>query len=128
MWNLPPPPNFQGLHPDKPLRIYQRHLPHWRQEGATYFATFRLNDSLPQTKLHELKRIREEFYLRHPPPQTDETLEELAREITFRIERWLDLGYGSCVLKQAHHAAHLVKSLHHFDLDKQFQVSSHVMN
>jgi hypothetical protein len=50
MWNLAPPPGFQGLHPDKLLCTYQRHLPHWRQEGATYFVTFRLGDSLPQSK------------------------------------------------------------------------------
>jgi putative transposase len=29
------------------VRIYQRSLPHWRQEGATYFVTFRLGDSVP---------------------------------------------------------------------------------
>src|SRR4051794_6353839 len=37
MWNLPAPPGFQGLHPHKPLTVYVRHLPHWRQDGATYF-------------------------------------------------------------------------------------------
>ena len=58
MWNLPPPPGFQGLHPDKPVTVYVRHLPHWRQEGATYFVTFRLHDSLPQSKLQELDRVR----------------------------------------------------------------------
>ena len=35
MWNLPPPPGFQGLHPDKPVVVYQRHLPHW-QTGALW--------------------------------------------------------------------------------------------
>src|SRR5258707_12522120 len=52
MWNLPPPPGFQGLHPDKPVTAYQRHLPHWRQDGATYFVTFRLADaeSRPRTR------------------------------------------------------------------------------
>jgi len=45
-WNLDPPPGFQGLHPERPVTIYERHLPHWRQPGATYFVTFRLADSL----------------------------------------------------------------------------------
>jgi putative transposase len=66
MWNLPPPPGFQGLHPDKPITVYQRHLPHWRQDGATYFVTFRLADSLPQSKLDELAAIKEAWERRHP--------------------------------------------------------------
>ena len=28
---------------------YRRNLPHLRIEGATYFVTFRLNDSLPES-------------------------------------------------------------------------------
>ncbi|HSG71752.1 MAG TPA: hypothetical protein VLA12_15120, partial [Planctomycetaceae bacterium] len=51
-FNLPAPPGFRGMHPDLPVRIYRRHLPHWRQEGATYFLTFRLADSIPQTHKH----------------------------------------------------------------------------
>jgi hypothetical protein len=66
MWNLPPPPCFQGLHPDKPVTVYQRHLPHWRQDGATYFVTFRLADSLPQSKLDELAALKEAWQRRHP--------------------------------------------------------------
>ncbi|HVC94704.1 MAG TPA: transposase [Pirellulales bacterium] len=31
------------------MRIYQRNLPHWRQEGATYFVTYRLADSIPES-------------------------------------------------------------------------------
>ena len=41
--------------------MYQRHLPHWRQDGATYFVTFRLADSLPQSKLDELKALKAEW-------------------------------------------------------------------
>lgn len=116
MWNLPPPPEFQGLHPDKPLRIYQRNMPHWRQEGATYFATFRLGDSLPQAKLQELERIREEFYHRHPPPNTDEELDKLTREVGVRVENWLDHGYGDCHLRHRQHADFMVQALHYFDI------------
>ena len=115
MWNLPAPPGFQGLHPDKPLRIYQRHLPHWRQEGATYFVTFRLGDSLPQAKLDELAGLRKEWERLHPPPQPNAAWEKLAREMAERVERWLDQGHGSCVLKHPHLAAHVVNTLHHFD-------------
>jgi len=39
---------FSGFDPETPLHIYGRHLPHWRQEGALYFITFRLVDSIPR--------------------------------------------------------------------------------
>lgn len=29
------------------VRVYRRHLPHWRAEGATYFVTWRLHRSQP---------------------------------------------------------------------------------
>lgn len=51
MWNLTPPPGFQGLDPHRPLTVYYRFLLHWRQDGATYFVTFRQQDSLPRVKL-----------------------------------------------------------------------------
>src|SRR5579863_3252461 len=101
MWNLPPPPGFQGLRPDKPLTVYQRHLPHWRQDGATYFVTFRLADSLPRSKLDQLECFKVEWERRHPPPRSNVALEELARKVQGWVERWLDQGMGSCVLKQA---------------------------
>jgi len=116
MWNLPPPPGFQGLHPYKPVQVYQRHLPHWRQEGATYFVTFRLGDSLPQAKLRELEGLRREWERRHPPPRSNELLEQFARETTNSVERWLDQSFGACLLKESSNAAHLVEALHHFDI------------
>ena len=52
------PPGFRGLDPNKRVRIYTRHLPHWRQDGATYFVTFRLADSLPEAMLIEIRNLR----------------------------------------------------------------------
>ena len=119
MWNLPPPPGFQGLRDDKPLHIYQRHLPHWRQDGATYFVTFRLADSLPQMKLRELASFRKEWERLHPPPHPNEELDQLSREIMQCVNRWLDQGFGACVLKEPSLAARLIESLHHFDVPSQ---------
>jgi putative transposase len=115
MWNLPPPPGFQGFREDMPLDVYVRHLPHWRQEGATYFVTFRLADSLPQVKLDELASLRSAWEAQHPPPWTKEVLEKLARQSMERVERWLDQGMGSCTLKEPAFAALLTEAMHHFD-------------
>jgi REP element-mobilizing transposase RayT len=115
MWNLAPPPGFRGLHPDLPVSCYQRHLPHWRQDGATYFVTFRLADSLPQAKLAELDFLRAEWDRRHPAPMSRTALEEWTHQLQQRIEDWLDQGMGSCLLKDTALAAILTNSLHHFD-------------
>jgi putative transposase len=126
VWNLPPPPGFQGLREDLPLEVYVRHLPHWRQEGATYFVTFRLADSLPQVKLDELADLRREWERSHPPPWTKETLEKLGREVVERIERWLDQGMGSCVLKDPSFAALVTEAMHHFD-GTRYELSAYVV-
>ena len=99
--NLPAlPPNFRGMQPDVPITVYQRHLPHWRQSGATYFVTFRLADALPQEKLQLLKRLREEWERTHPPPRRDEDWLAYAREVTNSAEQWLDEGYGACHFRE----------------------------
>jgi REP-associated tyrosine transposase len=115
MWNLPPPPGFQGLDPTRPLTLYVRHLPHWRQDGATYFVTFRLHDSLPQSKLQELASLRKDWARRNPPPHSNEKLEELARETMRRVEHWLDQGMGSCRLREPAAAQAVASAMHHFD-------------
>ena len=70
-WNREPPPGFQGLREDLPMTVYCRHLPHWRQDGATYFVTFRLADSLPQSKLRELEAIKREWAMNGESRRTD---------------------------------------------------------
>ncbi len=98
-WNLAPPPGFQGFRDDLPLKVYERDLPHWRQDGATYFVTFRLADSLPQAKLRELRAFQADWERRHPPPRSPEDFDQLARELFRRVEECLDQGFGSCRLR-----------------------------
>jgi REP element-mobilizing transposase RayT len=113
-FNLAAPPEFRGLDPNKPLAVYHRHLPHWRQTGATYFVTFRLGDALPQVKLNYLKRFREYWERTHPEPRSDADWETLARELFRREDAWLDEGYGECHFGDAQFAAHLQEALLHF--------------
>lgn len=112
-WNLPSPPDFQGLRDDLPLTVYEQLLPHWRQDGATYFVTFRLADSLPQSKLSELRAFKQDWERRHPPLRSHAELDEIARELFRRIEGWLDQGLGSCVLKRPEYATRVVEAMHH---------------
>jgi putative transposase len=43
-----PRPQFVPFDERAATRIYHRNLPHWRQDGVTYFVTFRLADSIPE--------------------------------------------------------------------------------
>ena len=118
-----PPPGFRGLDPHKPLRTYYRHLPHWRQAGATYFVKFRQHDSLPQSKLDELAAFRRDWLDTHPAPETGseppdaarDRDEKLARELMRRVEHWLDQGMGSCRLADPAIRRLVVDAIHHFD-------------
>jgi putative transposase len=114
VWNLDPPPSFRGLDEKQPLTCYTRHLPHWRQPGATYFVTFRQADSIPQEKLLELKQFRTEWEMQNPKPRTKLQLESIGREVFRRIETWLDLGIGSCRIRSSEARKILTDSRHHF--------------
>ena len=107
-----PPPGFRGLQPDIPITFYARHLPHWRQVGATYFVTFRLDDALPASKLHELQGLREDWERRNPPPRTSEAQDDIARQMTQRLEDWLDQGMGSCVLRNSYVSERVAAAMH----------------
>ncbi len=110
MFHLDPPAGFQSFDPFGEVKIYSRNLPHWRQNGATYFVTFRLGDALPQSKLEELNQLRREwertrFVDFHPPhecpaaiAEDKEKWESLSRMLLTKTEHWLDQGYGSCLL------------------------------
>jgi len=126
MWNRPAPAGFQGLRDDLPVTVYEQLLPHWRQDGATYFVTFRLADSLPQTKLRELRLFKAEWERKHPPPWSNDKRDELAREVMQRVERWLDQGMGACALKSAEAAALVVKAMHAND-DLLYELGCYVV-
>ncbi len=74
-------------------------LPHWHQDRALQFVTFRLGDSLPQTVLKQLKDFDATFNLQHPKPWDEKTAREYYNVIGPYQERMLDSGYGSCILR-----------------------------
>ncbi len=127
---LETPPGFRGLDPHESVMIYTRHLPHWRQRGASYFVTFRLGDSLPQEKLDELKRIKRRALLdRQQSGEADHksgALEYLARITYEKSERWLDQGMGRCVLRSPEAREIVAESLHFFD-GTHYELSSYVI-
>src|SRR5215831_6304674 len=85
------PATFIGyFDPHQPVSELQGNLPHWRQEGVTYFVTFRLADSIPQSTLDLWVRQRDDWLRRHSEPRTPELREEYYRLFVERFHRWLD--------------------------------------
>jgi putative transposase len=123
-----PPPGFQGLHPTKAIRIYSRNLPHWRQEGATYFITFRQQDSIPphvwramQEELRKWKVRSEEEEARNGgtlPTEFMDQWEQFQRRHLVKLEREVDACHGTCVLARAECREVMVNALMIFDKDR----------
>ena len=120
-----PPPGFAGLSPDLPITTYKRNLPHWRQQGATYFVTFRLADSIPQAKLKELQDSMESWMLNNPNP-SDQEYKTFIYERMNQVEKWLDNGYGSCLLKNRQFQQELESCLLRFN-NERYILSSYAI-
>jgi leucyl-tRNA synthetase/REP element-mobilizing transposase RayT len=101
-----------------PTEKHRRNLPHWQQDGRSYFITYRLADSLPQEKLAALRQEREMWLASHPEPRSDEQQKQYHELFSGRIEEWLDAGTGSCVLKTPELARIIADNLFHFDGDR----------
>jgi REP element-mobilizing transposase RayT len=103
------------FNPEASFVIRRGKLPHWRQEGTLYFVTFHLVDSLPQTKLEWLRREKDLWLRLNPKPHTDGQQREYQERFTQTIDRWLDAGYGRCILARSNCKATMESALLHFD-------------
>tara|TARA_B110000977_G_scaffold97663_1_gene128589 strand:- start:244 stop:882 length:639 start_codon:yes stop_codon:yes gene_type:complete len=81
------------------IKVTKNRLPHWQQDGCTYFITFRLADSLPKRLLDEWKEERRIWLLKHPEPWGVEIEQAYHQRFSAARERWLDAGHGDCVLR-----------------------------
>jgi type I restriction enzyme R subunit len=84
--------------PEKETSKHGDTLPHWQQGEVMQFVTFRLADSMPQAKLRQWKDIVLTWKQRNSEPWTDQKAKEYHRRFTWKLERWLDQGHGSCIL------------------------------
>ncbi len=81
----------------------QQSVPHFDGAGATQFVTFRLSDSLP-------KEVLERFEVELTDLKGNIEIERIRR-----IEKYLDLGVGSCILRETSCAAIVQDSLLYHD-------------
>ena len=113
-----PPPIFRAMDQHGDIEISRRNLPHWQQEGATYFVTFRLADAVPAALLREWRQEFETWMKYHPKPWDARTKHEYQERFQQGRERWLDQGHGKCVLKRPAAATVVAQALRHFDRER----------
>jgi REP element-mobilizing transposase RayT len=100
------------------VSLARRNLPHWRRAGSVYWVTFRLGDSLPQTKLLQLRSEKDAWRRQNPEPWTDGQQCEYEAQFGERVQQWLDAGYGSCALAQTDIRNVVRRCLTRFDGDR----------
>ncbi len=108
-----------------------RNLPHWYQDGAAYFVTFRLADSIPQSKLKQWVIERERWLGHNPEPLTIGQQQEYAERFSDRLNEWLDAGMGSCLLRRPENGQVVADAMRFFDaqryhLDEWVVMPNHV--
>jgi putative transposase len=121
------PGELRFFNPYAEIRHTTNRLPHWQQEGAVYFGTFRLGDSVPQHLSNQWMGDRSIWIQLHPEPWSYETAQEYHKRFSGAIERWLDVGYGECVLRRPECAEIVADTLRHFDGERLGLVAFIVM-
>lgn len=136
-------PEFRGLDDGKTVKIYRRNLPHWRQDGATYFVTFRLSDSIPHAVIKKWEQENdtwlrthgiEKAWLESDPTRYTETYQGVPELDRIQFEKHrakqlhmeLDKCHGCCALKHSIAAQIVADALRHFDCNR-WSLGDHVI-
>ena len=109
------------------IRHTENRLPHWQQEGAVYFVTFRLADSVPSRLLGQWADEREAWLRVHPEPWSFEIDREYHQRFSGALEQWLDESHGACSLRRNDCAKIVVETLRHFEGERDVLISGVVM-
>src|SRR5437016_2395043 len=106
---------FHAFDPRGEVVQRRRNLPHREQPQATYFVTFRLADSVPQTLLEQWHEEQQAWLKFHPKPWDWKTEREHHRRFVEEREDWLDRGHGSCLLRDPSAAGIVANALRFFN-------------
>ncbi len=110
---------FQKVNPQRSGVHTRGYLPHVKREGAEYFVTIRLADSLPKEVLLRFEaergeRMRRLLKAKSESRKITDSEESLNRDFRRQVERYLDQGAGACHLRRPEIADLIVGALKHF--------------
>jgi putative transposase len=115
------------FNPYAEIQHTENRLPHWQQTGAVYFITFRLADAIPVHLRDQWEDERATWLRFHPEPWNPETEKEYHQRFSVAIERWLDAGHGSCLLRRPDCARIVAETIRYFDGQRLAVITSVVM-
>ena len=108
--------------------FYRRHLPHWQPQGAVFFVTFRLKNSLPYEVIESLREERERVKAAsHNLPESERTNQNVldGQRYFERWESYLDKAeFGPRWLSQPE-IANIVKEAMHYRDEKDFDLHTY---
>jgi len=111
-----------GLH-------FRGKLPHLKREGAIYFITFRLADSLPAHEIARLKHERKAILEQARAAKSPLTWHEEGQLLAWycdKVEALLDAGHGACCLSKPEVADLVANALLHFN-GQRYELSAWVV-
>ena len=121
----------EGIHyfnEHQALRVHTRNLPHWRQDGVSYFVTFRQADSIPRSVWEQMRREAQAWHERvdahiHEHGFLGESLalewEAFQRRQWIHAERVADECQGSCLMADTDVRQIVVNALMFFERERQ---------
>jgi len=115
------------FNPYADIRHTENRLPHWQQDGAVYFITFRLADAVPSRLRNQWENEREAWLRVHPEPWNLEVEREYHKRFSGAIEHWLDAGHGACLLRRRECGQVVAETLRHFEGARVVMISFVVM-
>jgi len=111
----PPAVPLAPRQPFKEISVRDRgYLPHWTIEGAVYFITFRLADSIPKAIVEQIELERNRAIdqaIKSGEMITGTQRKRLLMRFSKKIDDYLDKGIGSCVLAKPQAAGIVVDTL-----------------
>lgn len=93
---------------------HRHHLPHWQQGEVWQFVTWHLHDAMPKAKLDEWEAEKQAWLAFHPIPWNEATEREYHERFSGRVDKWLDAGHGSCLLRDPKCNAIVAHAIQHF--------------
>ena len=93
-------------------------LPHWELKQSVYHVCFRLHDSVPRHVLQKWEEEKQELEKKlstNAGIMTDDEISALKHLGSERIEKYLDAGCGTCVLRDKRIADVVTSTLKHSD-------------
>lgn len=112
----------KDLYQNENLLIYPGNLlPHWELNLIAYHVCFRLDDAIPASVRMQWQEERKRILEKSPNGDKMPTKEEVKRFqylYSEKIEKYLDSGYGSCILREENVAIIVRNSLEFYESKK----------